>query len=202
MSTPRVRRTMNLTIEVTIHALRNGVTYAIVWCFRTSAEPTNGQVIDVAQQMYITILPLLRVLFNQSVVFSDAVARCMDPRSTFEYTQAFTSGNVGTRGGNPASGNVAKAVKWLTTLGGRSGQGHTYFGGLLQADVTNDFIGNSLMFILTAFLNYMQSYITPSGAQFAVGTRKLGGSTPITGYVLTNLVNDIGRRLIGRGRHD
>jgi hypothetical protein len=193
---------MNLTIEVTVNALRNGVTYANVFCFRTSAEPTNAQVIDAAQQMYLHVLPVLRRVANTATVFTDAVARNMDPRGTFEYTQPFTSNNVGTLNGNPTSGNVAKAIKWVTDLGGRSGTGHNYLGPFTQADISEDYLNSGVMLLLAAVGNVLAGYTSPAGDTFAVGTRKLGGSTPIVGYILTNLVNDIGRRLIGRGRGD
>jgi hypothetical protein len=190
---------MHNTIQLTMSGENDGREFIHVWCYRTTGAPTNSQVISVAQWALTDLLPQLRVMNSPHVIWNSATAKSMDAANGYQYVQPITTNNTGTRGQNEAPANAAAVVNWKTAQSGRSFSGKTFLGAFDASDVLNSILQGVIMQLLTAFCNWLLSHQPAAGVVLAVGSRKLQGSTPVTGFILDNTVDDIGRRLIGHG---
>lgn len=143
--------------------------------------------------------PIVRQCLTTKTALVDCTARDESAVPGYTHTDNSNAGQTGAQIGAPLPANVALAVSWRTSSGGRSGRGRDFYGPFQEADVTDDTIGSSLvarLFQIGAFLLGNKPY---SGFNFAVRSLVHQFATDVTGFVIETTIDTMKKRLLHHG---
>lgn len=136
--------------------------------------------------------------------------RCIDMESQFGPAISASSGLpiVGTRAGTQLPNNCALVLTKRTASRGRSYRGRLYFGPLIEADVTDNTVGstvvssiiNNLGAVLLTVVGVTENHKLHVVSRYSNGVARVTGiSTLVTGWTSDGIVDSQRRRLPGRG---
>jgi len=189
-------------VEIVLNGVQNGVPIVNVFNVRDEAAPEPERLLEIAdatKDWWDTYLkPLLHTSYTLQSIKVTALTSSTGPQVEANYT----TGNVGTQGGDPSAANGAAVISWRTASIGRSFRGRSYIGAMGSDQLTTaQTIDPS---VLTAYASAGTSLIDAMQAigavlcvlsRYALGVQRIAGLlTEIIGIVVDNKVDSQRRR--------
>jgi hypothetical protein len=103
-----------------------------------NADVSHAVLVAVGDEMDFWITTQWLPLLHGTYVLTDFTVTDISVEAGEQLTHAYTSGNSGTRTGDPCAANAALVTSWRTDKIGRSYRGRTYIGALPAAAQTNE----------------------------------------------------------------
>ena len=172
-----------------------------VFCYRVNGagQPTAGELSSLNTEFITRVLGALRLMSCNDLTWEGIKSYDASVVNGATANTAITSNGGGTRPGFSLPGNVAHAVQFDTAQRGRSFRGRTFITNLSESDVQGDSVTTDLLNLEASFANAIIGNYVGGRFSFAIGSRKLEGSTAVAGYKLDPIVDSQRRRLSGRG---
>lgn len=189
------------TVEVVLFASRSGQERRNVIHYRYadgSPRPTVTELNNLLNDVELNIIDQQEDLTVLGTTWYQITARDMEDVNGAVATKSVN--RVGAIPGNVLPGSVAFCLSKRTARAGRSYRGRFYMFDLDEAFFNGDDLNPT---VITAINELVTALITPrQGNRFvpAVGSRKWGGSTPITAITYDTIADTQVRRGKGRGR--
>lgn len=172
-------------VEVVLNGIQNGVPIVNVFHVQDTAtldEARLGVICDAVKAWWDTYLaPLL----HTSYTLQSIVATALESTGGPQVTRAYSTGNVGTQGGDPSAANGAVVLSWRTGLIGRSYRGRSFIGAMASDQLASAQTVDPS--VLTAYLSagtQLIDAIDAIGAKLAVLSRFAAGVLRVTGLLI------------------
>lgn len=198
MAIPRV---ITGTTDVHVRMEQDGRKYENVFQFQAASAPTTAQLNQLASEIAGSVCSKMLLYLPTNCKIVEVFCKYIGVLNGATGIYTFTSGNFGTRSGNPEPASVASRITLHTGLSGKSYRGAKSLGPFVETDIDGNSFTNALITLLINFMAEM--LITRVGTFFqpAVASFKLNERHRITSASLTDTnVDSQKTRLTGRGR--
>jgi len=143
---------------------------------------------------------VIRPQMPNNLTLVDITSTNIDDPIQEQDVQPCVTNCTGTIAGEPEPGNVTGTISWRTGLAGRRYRGRSYWPAMLTTQTNNDdTIFSGLVLAMAAAAGNLLFANLGAGVVPAVASRVLLASTPITGWVIDNVLDSMRSRLPGRG---
>ena len=172
-----------------------------VFCYRVNGagQPTAAELASLNAEFVTRVLNPLRSMSCNDLTWESLKSYDASVPNGAVANLAIASNGQGTRAGFSLPGNVAYALQWDTANRGRSFRGRSFLTNLSEGDVDGDSVTTAFLNIAAVLANAIIGQYVGGRFTFAIGSRKLEGSTAIVRYKLDPIVDAMRRRLSGRG---
>lgn len=172
-----------------------------VFCYRVNGagQPTASELASLNAEFVTRVLNPLRTLSCNDLTWEALKSYDASVVNGAVANLAITSNGQGTRPGFSLPGHVAHAIQWDSANRGRSFRGRSYITNLSESDVDGDSVSTAFLNLEANLAGAIIGTYVGGRFTFAVGSRKLQGSTAVASYKLDPIVDSQRRRLSGRG---
>ncbi len=171
-------------VEVVIKGSQEGIPVVNVHHINVGATPTPTD-LDNIRNIYSTWMTgTVLVGLHNTYTLNSITAKDIEVADGPESTIAFTTGNVGTVGGDPTPANAAIVASLRTARTGRSFRGRTYFGAIPDNQLADPH--NVLTSYAGAVAGWVDTLITAldtAGYALSVLSRVAAGVLRVTGLL-------------------
>lgn len=178
-------------VEVVLSGVQNGIPVVNVFNVQDTETHDEARLEEIADTFKTWWSTYLAPVLHTSYTLQSIKATNLTSSAGPQVTRAYTTGNVGTQGGDPSAGNGAVVLSWRTANIGRSFRGRTYVGAMASDQLaTAQTVDPS---VLTAYLSAGTQLIDALdgiGAKLAVLSRFVAGVLRVTG-LLTEIISVI-----------
>lgn len=164
---------------------------------------TTGDLSTSCQQFYNWWHENLKSLVSSNTTLTKIIATALHAQTSPKIEYVTGMPDVGTGASTSLPGNVTVAVKWTTGNRGRSARGRTYHIGLVESQVTENLVDESVYTSLLDAYQALQGYVQVSSKALVVlslwnnGVKRTSGLvTVITGCSIEPTVDTQRRRLL------
>lgn len=190
-------------VLVQIHYLSQGNRSMNTLSYSSIPDLTSGaQLSDLCASIWSRITPGWAAAHGAGYVMTHITAKTMYPE-VLNYEGGYTpvAALPGSMGGELMPGSVASAIFYDSAYRGRSSHGRQFMGGFTEGQVGGDFIVNSLVTWLAQWAANMLTFEAVDDVNLipVIASRKQEVLYPMVRAVTENIVDNMRRRLTGRG---
>ena len=168
----------------------------------SDSVPTQAQLTQMAGDFYTTIVPSWRAIHQADTVLESVIVKYLGTQGDpMQGVTSPTSGNVGTRAGDPLPRNCATTVKFLTQFLGRKFRGRSFQYGASDGDAIASNYSTTWLTNVNAHITAILAFAGIVGRSLSpvVASRIGVFLTPIVAAVVDATVDSMRTRLPGRG---
>jgi hypothetical protein len=167
-----------------------------------STDWTQTELVDLADNLVDAWVANVRPWAVDDLQLENVTVTSLEGPASEQYVRNCLSNCNGANGGAPAPGNATSTISWRTSGIGRSKRGRSFFPGFAESHINDDDTVNSGQLVSLSALGsaIMTAFLQSASSQLGVYSRVLNLITPVTSYVIENILDTQRRRLPQRGR--